>query len=102
MKFRYSQCLNGTNAEKPPEYSRFHLRGKDNTKRCPKCGQLDRNLSFPKAKTNPQMTAGNATGFLYSPSPQRLPRSHRGMITGWGCLSKATTGAGVDNWGGLA
>lgn len=48
------------------------------------------------------MTAGNATGFLYSLSPQRLPGSLRRMITGWGCLSKAMTGIGVDNWGGLA
>lgn len=39
---------------------------------------------------------------LYFPSPQRLPRSLRGVITGWGCLSKAMTRAGVDNWDGLA
>lgn len=87
--------------KKTPENSRFYLRGEDNTKRCPKHGQLDRNLSFPKPRTNSQMTAGNAAGFLYSLSPQRLPRSLRGMITGWGCLSKATTRAGMGWFKGL-
>lgn len=55
-----------------------------------------------QTKPNPQKTAGNATNFLCSPSPQRLPRSLEGMITGWACFNKATTWTGVDNWGGLA
>lgn len=92
-------------SRKPPGNSRFHLRTQDYIKRCPKCGQLDRNLPFPnptQPNPTPQKTAGNATNFLCSPSPQGLPRSRRGMITGWGCLRKVTTGTGVDNRGGLA
>lgn len=40
-------------SRKPPGNSRFHLRRQDYIKRCPKCGQLDRSLSFP---TQPNST----------------------------------------------